>query len=321
MNVKEKIELISRNTVEIIKEEELKKLLETKKSPAVYCGYEPSGEVHLGHMVTALKLIDLEKAGCKVKVLFADWHAWLNKKGDWKTINENVKLWSKAFKKIGLKKADYVVGSSFQRKTQYIEDILTLSLHTTINRGLRSMQEIARDVENASISQAIYPLMQVADIKHLGLDIAQSGIEQRKIHMLARENMQFINHKAPVLVHTPLINSLSGPGKKMSSSEPNSFISVRDKPEVIKKKLSKAFCTEGVTENNPVLEITKLIVFPTSGMLEVKRAEKFGGNIKFNSYQELETAFAKKELHPMDLKNALATSLTEILAPIRKVFS
>lgn len=320
MDLVEKMALISRNTEEVVRESELERLLSEKKKPIAYCGYEPSGEVHMGHMITVTKLADLERAGFKVKVLFADWHAWLNKKGSMEEIRELVKLWEKAFRKLGLKDPEFVRGSSFQKEKSYIEDVFRLSRDTTINRGLRAMQEVARDAENASVSQAIYPLMQVVDMKHLGIDVAQSGIEQRKIHMLARESLESLGYKKPVLVHTPLVNSLNGPGTKMSSSEPSSIISVRDSEDLIGKKIAKAHCEEGKPEGSAVLEIARLFVFPHKGSFEVNRPEKFGGNVKFNDYEELEKSFREKKLHPADLKNALGGYLGELLAPVRKGF-
>jgi tyrosyl-tRNA synthetase len=319
MDLKEKMNLIEENSVELITKEEIEKLLEEKKHPVTYCGYEPSGEVHLGHLVTAIKLMQMEKAGFKIKILFADWHAFLNKKGSKKEIADNVILWKKVFTKLGLKEPEFVLGSSFQKKEDYIEDLLKLSLNTTINRGLRSMQEIARDINNAVISQAIYPLMQINDIKHLKVDVAQSGIEQRKIHMLARELMPKIGYKKPSFVHTPLIDSLLKPKTKMSSSNASTLISVRDSGKEIQKKISKAYCVEGDT-SNALMQIMKLVVFPKKNYIEVKRQKKFGGNIQFNSFSELEKAFAEKKLHPLDLKNSLANELTEILEPVRKLF-
>src|SRR3989344_1170118 len=317
MDIQEKISLISNNTVEVVTQEDLKKLLETNKKPIAYCGYEPSGEVHLGHLVTITKLTELEKAGVKVKVLLADWHAFLNRKGDWALIHKTAKEWETVFNQLGLKNAEYVLGSSFERKSEYIDDVLSLSSHVTINRGMRSMQEVSRDIENAYISQAIYPLMQIVDIKHLKVDIAQAGIEQRKIHMLGREVFDLINYKKPVYVHTPLINALQGEGK-MSSSLKDSLISVRDNDDAIKKKISKAYCPEGIVEKNPVLEICRLVIFPRVETLEIKRPAKFRGNAEFSSFEELQKSFAAKQLHPMDLKNAVAGQLIEILKKVKK---
>ena len=118
MKAEEKFSLLTRNVAEIIGEEKLKDLLK-KKNPIVYVGYEPSGDIHIGHYVGVLKLKDFEDAGFKVKILLADWHAWLNKKGDWKFIDEQVKKWEKAFKKIGLKNPEIIVGTSFQKKSSY----------------------------------------------------------------------------------------------------------------------------------------------------------------------------------------------------------
>src|SRR3989344_4831791 len=92
----------------------------------------------------------------EIKKLFADWHTWLNKKGEWSFIHEMIKKWEKAFKALGLEKAEYVLGSSFQRTQAYMDDLLTLSLNTTVNRSLRSMQEVARYFEHATVSQMIY---------------------------------------------------------------------------------------------------------------------------------------------------------------------
>lgn len=315
----DKLELIKRNTVEIINEDNIPKLLK-KKSPVTYCGYEPSGEIHLGHLVTITKLMDLAKAGFHVKILLADWHAFLNQKGDWDFINEQVKIWKAGFIAAGLKDAEFVVGSSFQRKQEYIDDVFSIATKVTINRALRSMQQVARDIENAKVSQVLYPFMQIADIKHLNVELVQAGIEQRKIHMLGSEMFETIKYKTPVYVHTPLISSLKGPGSKMSSSDKESFISIRDSEESIKAKLNKAHCIAGEKNENPVLEIAKLIVFPRFDNFVVKRPEKFGGNLEFNSYEELEKAFVAKKLHPLDLKNSLAGYLAEIIEPIRKKF-
>ena len=177
MEQSEQLHLLTRNTAEVIGEEKLSEVL-SKKKPVVYCGYEPSGEMHLGHLVTITKLIDFQKAGFHVKVLLADWHAWLNRKGDWKFIGEQVLLWEKKFRAAGLTDAEFVVGSSFQRSPLFIDDVMQLSLKTTMNRALRSMVMVARDLENAHVSQVIYPLMQIADIKHLGVDVVTAGLEQ-----------------------------------------------------------------------------------------------------------------------------------------------
>jgi len=316
MDINDKIELIKRNTVEIVTEPELLELLKKKKNPVVYCGYELSGPMHLGHFVTITKLMDFEKAGFKVKVLLADIHSFLNRKGSEEEIKKGVENWKKTIKAIGLK-AEVVLGSSFQFDKEYQLDVMRLAQALTVNRGIRSMQEIARDVENATISQIWYPLMQVADIKYLGADVAEGGLEQRKVHMIGKDTIKI--HKHPfVAVHTPLISSLKGPGKKMSRSIPGTGVSVIDSPEVIKKTLRDAYCPERVIEENSILQIAKLIIFPRISNFKVERPAKFGGNLEFDDYNSLEEKYAEGKLHPLDLKNAVIEYLEQIIAPIRE---
>ena len=44
----------------------------------------------------------------------------------------------------------------------------------------------------------------------------------------------------------------------------------------------------------------------------VQRAEKFGGTVRFTTYKELAEAYAKEEVYPLDLKNAVATELNKV---------
>jgi len=316
MNLDEKLALIKRNTEEIITEKELLDLLKKKKTPRVYCGYEPSGPLHLGHFVTITKLMDFKKAGFHVVILLANIHALLNMKGGEKEIEREVDNWKKTIKAIGID-AEVVLGSDFQFKKEYQFDVMKLAQDSTINRGLRAMQEVARDIENARISQLWYPLMQIADIKHLRLDVALGGIEQRKIHMMGREFEKTLNHRF-IAIHTPLITSLKGPGQKMSKSIPGSGISITDSLEEIKKTIKNAYCPAQEIKENPILQITQLIIFPLFGHIEIKRSEKFGGNASFKDYKELEFDYASGRIHPLDLKNAVIDYLWRIIEPIRK---
>lgn len=304
-------ELVTRNTVEVVTDEELRALID-RPVRRVYTGYEPSGEIHLGHMVTVNKLMDLQQAGFEVTVLIADLHAFLNRKGTMEEIRETAEYNRRCFEGLGLRGANYVLGSDVQLTPEYELAVLELSQAITLNRAKRSMDEVGRQMDNPTVSQMVYPIMQMVDIATLGVDAAVGGIDQRKIHMLAREHLPSIGYPAPVCIHTPIINGLDG--KKMSSSAGN-VISVADSEEDIKKKMKKAFCPPEV-ENNPVLEILRYHVFPRAGAVAIRRPEKFGGDCEFAAYEDLERAYAAGEIHPLDLKNAAVAHLIDILAPV-----
>jgi len=309
--------LIERESKEIVTRQELDELLKEKDSPVAYCGYEISGPVHIGTLIALLKQKDFLDAGCRVKVLLADVHTRLNRKGSTEWINQMIEYWETCFKSMGLEDAEYINGSSFQFNDEYVKDVLELGLNSTLNRALRSMQEVARDVEHARVSQVIYPLMQIADIKALDVDIAYGGIEQRKIHMLAREILPEIGYKKPVCLHTPLLCSLKGPESKMSSSKPDTLIMVHDEPDSIKEKIDSAYCPPEI-EGNPIIQICEYILFPHVGSLEIERPEKYGGDVEYDSFPKLKQDYLSSELHPQDLKNTVGRQLSEFLKPIRE---
>jgi len=306
-------ERATRNTVEVVTGEELRSLL-NKPVKTVYAGYEPSGEIHLGHLVTINKLVDLQAAGFEVIVLLADLHAFLNRKGTMERVLELADYNRRCFEGVGLKNVKYVLGSDLQLTREYDLLVLQLSQQITLNRAMRSMDEVGRQMDHPTVSQMIYPLMQAADIAMLGVDAAVGGIDQRKIHMLAREHLINFGYGAPVCIHTPIINGLDG--KKMSSSQGN-YISIADSEDEIKKKCQKAFCPPEIVEN-PVLQIFQHHVFPKLPQVTVRRPEKFGGDRVFTRFGELEQAYQKGEVHPLDLKKSVAECLIEIFEPVRE---
>ncbi|MHA1861232.1 MAG: tyrosine--tRNA ligase, partial [Candidatus Ranarchaeia archaeon] len=83
MDLKAKMQLCLRGTQEVISKQDLEQVLETKKTPNAYIGFEISGLVHLGTgLIQGGKLLDLHRAGCNIIVLLADWHSWINNKLD-----------------------------------------------------------------------------------------------------------------------------------------------------------------------------------------------------------------------------------------------
>jgi tyrosyl-tRNA synthetase len=86
------------------------------------------------------------------------------------------------------------------------------------------------------------------------------------------------------------------------------------------QKLRKAYCPEGVTKDNPVLEMCKYIIFPSTDTFHIHRPEKYGGDLSFDTYSALEQAFSDRQVHPLDLKNAAAAHLNDILKPVRTYF-
>ena len=146
MNIEEKIQLIEEGTLEVIDKEELKEVLK-KDHPIAYTGYEPSGKIHLGHAVTVQKLKTLQKLGFKIKILLADYHAFLNGKGSVEEIAETAEYNKRCFQGLGLADdTEYILGSSFQTGSEYTNDVYQLATLTTLKRAKRSMDQVSSHI-------------------------------------------------------------------------------------------------------------------------------------------------------------------------------
>jgi tyrosyl-tRNA synthetase len=319
MDLEERKELVLKNSEEIIEEYELKQILKEKEAPKAYVGYETSGPVHLGHWISVRKMLDLQKAGFTPLILWADLHTYLNKKGEEEWIQEMIEYWQATFEALGLD-AEYVKGREFQELDEYFHDILTMMQKTTITRGERAMQHDLRDKENVYISQITYPLMQALDIVHLDVDLAVAGIEQRKIHMLAREQLPKLGYDKPTCLHWPLLSSLAGDGDKMSSSKKGTMFPLHADPSRIRETLEDAYCPQGEVEDNPVIEICKFFIFGADKELHIERKDEYGGDLHYEEFEEMAEDFKSGELHPLDLKNAVADEVVERFEPVREHF-
>ncbi len=325
MDKNSRFNLVKRNTVEIITEEELKKLLSSDKTPTVYLGTAITGKPHIGYLAWAIKLSDFLKAGFNVKLLLADLHGALDGT-PWNLLEKRYDYYSKViplmFKCIGAdtKNLEVVKGSKFQFDRDYVFDLLKLSTHTTVHDATKAASEVVKFGENPKLSGIIYPLMQALDEQYLDVDIQYGGIDQRKILVFAREMLPKIGYKPRIELMTPLIPGLIG--KKMSASDPKSKVDLLDDEQTVNEKVAGAYCEAGIIEDNGVLAFLKYVIMvlkqDKKEPFVVERPAKFGGNVIFRSYEELEAAFVAKKLHPQDLKNALARELNRLLEPIRK---
>ncbi|MEM5772610.1 MAG: tyrosine--tRNA ligase [Candidatus Aenigmatarchaeota archaeon] len=342
MDLEERFQLVKSVGEEIITEDELKQLLETKEHPVAYDGFEPSGLAHIAFGIFRPMLIeDLLKAGIHFKLYLADYFAWINNKlgGDLEKIKLAGEYFIEVWKAAGVdtKKVEFVWASDLASRKEYWKKVILIAKNVTVNRANRALSIMGRKAgELKEVAQYFYPAMQVADIFELQVDICQLGLDQRRANMLAREIGPKLGWWKPVVVSHHMLMGLEGVkqpegfdeikaidiaiSSKMSKSKPSSAIFMHDSREEIFKKIKNAYCPEKVAENNPVLDYTKHLIFRKFKSMKVERPLKFGGAIEFKSYEEVEKAFKQGELHPLDLKNAVADYLDQMIKPVRDHF-
>ncbi len=355
----ERADLVERNTQELLSRDELLRLMDAGGELRHYIGFEISGRIHLGTgLVSTGKIKDFMEAGFRCSIFLADWHTWINDKlgGDPEVIARVGTGYFKEGMRAGLMcvgadpdAVNFVLASElYAERPDYWATVIGVSKHTTLARMQRSITILGRgEGDNVDFAKLIYPAMQAADIFAQGVHLAHAGMDQRKAHVIARDVATQMplnqikdgagNVVKPMAVHHPLILGLSKPpvwpipedkrrdvlsAMKMSKSNPNSAVFIHDDPDLIRKKVFKAFCTPGDIEFNPVLNWIERLTFGLGDTeLVVNRSAENGGALTFADYSEVAEAFSSGALHPMDAKAALADRLIDRLEPARKHFA
>ena len=326
MDRADRLDLVTRHTAEVVTAAELESLL-AEGSPSAYIGYAPTGEMHIGHFTTMRKLADFLRAGVDVTVLVADLHAHLDdEKSPFELLDARSTYYRVAIE--GMIDAaggdpdeiEFVRGTDFELDEEYALELYRMLAETTISRAQRAASEVVRESESPNLGGLVYPLMQSLDVKALEADIAYGGIDQRGIYMLSREILPDHGWTEPVCVFAPLLAGLQG--GKQSASDPSSAVYLTDDDETVAAKIDDAYCPMGETENNGVLEYVEYLLFPILSERDepfvVERPEKYGGDLVYEDYPDVEADFVSEELHPADLKSAASTYISEVIAPVRE---
>jgi len=319
----DKYNLITRNLQEIIGDDELKSLLKKKTTPSVYWGTMPTGSISIAYFFPMLKIADFLKAGLKVKILLADLHAALDSV-PWDILEKRYKYYEEAIitilKTIGvdISKLEFIKGSELQLNDKYFHDLLKLSTFSGVRDATKAASEVVKLGDSPKLSGIIYPLMQALDEEYLGVDIQFGGMDQRKIMVFAREFLPKIGYKPRVELINPLIRGLVG--EKMSSSIEATKIDLLDSEKDVLRKINKADCVAGSPDNG-IMALLKYFIFIIKGdkneKFVIERPEKYGGNLVYNSYEEVEKDFISKKLHPMDLKTGVVKEINILLKNFR----
>ena len=326
-----------RNSAEVITEDELRGLISSAQPLTHYIGFEISGYVHIGQgIMSALVMKDLTTLGVKCTVWLADWHTSINDKLD--GTKETAARIGRGYFTEAIKACFIAVGGDPEKiefrlaseeyaksPMEYWERVVTIMQHTSQARLNRSITIMGREEGiDADGAKLLYPAMQAADAFYLKTDIAHAGTDQRKAYVIMRDTAAQVapDEQKPVVLLHHLLPGLTSPQGKMSKSDPASAIFVHDSEQVIRTKIKKAYAAEKDAANNPVIHWARHLLFwNRTSPFCVKREEQHGGDIEFDSFEDLKEAYASGGLHPTDLKNAVAEELISLLAPVREHFA
>jgi tyrosyl-tRNA synthetase len=351
--VERKYQLITQELEEILgSPETIKKIIKVRPY-RIYWGTAPTGEIHIGYLKPMIKLIDFLMADCDVQILIADIHAFLdNMKSTPEQLLSRVEYYQKVIKNIiiglggDVSRISFIVGSKFQYNPDYRRDEDRATAITSVKECQKAGAEVVKKSDNPILASLRYPILQALDEEYLGVDSQFGGSDQRKIFTLAQDLLPKLGYKKRSHLMNPMIKALSKisneentSGGKMSASTDGDSVNIKidilDTPNVVRKKIATAFCEPyNVTDNTP-MDLLEHIIFPLlqrkGGLFVVNRSEKYGGVKTYENITQVKEDFAykptdmdnpeeiQKNLHPTDLKNGIAHSLSSFLTPIQNL--
>jgi tyrosyl-tRNA synthetase len=321
------IKIIRDRMEEIIGEEELVEKLRKGKMLHCYWGTAPTSPPSFAYFLPLLKLKELVKCNFIVTILLADVHSYMDKgMGEYDRTMERTMFYELVLKSmlstIGIeeKSVRFVKGSDYQFDRKFCMDLLRMSAFTTVGVATKASSETVKRGDkdkDCLISHLLYPMMQSLDETYLSADLELGGRDQRKILTFSRDNIQKLGYEKCAYVITPLIPSLRGKNKKMSSSDPNSKLSFMDSDEEISVKIQRAFCVDmdSSMDSNPILGIIRHILFPFFEKLELQLDAN--ARLEYDTYDKLLVDWTKGSLLSQGLKQLAIKYVIQLIGPVR----
>lgn len=300
--------------------------------PVIISGIQPSGKLHIGNYLGALKnFVELQESG-KYQCFFfiADLHSLTE---EYNLVEKKAQILDTAISYLaaGLtpKKSNLFIQSHVTGHTELSWILNTITPMGELSRMTQFKDKSERMEANVGLFS--YPVLMAADILLYNSAFVPVGDDQDQHLELTRTLARKFNNRfgeafiEPKALHTatPRVMSLDEPTKKMSKSRPAGCLFIDDEPEVIKKKVMAAVTDSGSEiifnpEKKPGISNLLLIVSALTGVDIPSLEKQFQGN----NYGQFKSAVATIISDHFDAfrkaKAKLVKKPTSALAPFNK---
>lgn len=284
--------------------------------PSLLSGIQPTGKLHIGNYLGALKnFVELQDSG-KYECRFAivDLHS-LTEDFDPKEKSGQVLDLAADFLAAGIdpKRSVLFRQSDVPWHANLAWVFMTLAPMGELERMTQFKEKSGAQKKNVNAGLFVYPVLQAADIllyKPAVVPVGEDQLQHLELtRTLARKFNQRFGKTFPepkaLLTKTPRVMSLDDPSKKMSKSRPAGCLFLDDTPEEIKKKIFRAVTDSGS-------EIT----FDEARKPAVSNLLFIFSEISGEPVPVLEKRFKGKGY--AEFKSALAETVADHFAPFRK---
>lgn len=288
----------------------LKQTMATK--PVTLSGMRPTGPLHLGNYLGALKnFVELQQHYTSF-FMIADEHALDTEVTGEKRL-EYVRELGAEYVAAGIdpKRATIFVQSLVPEHTELAWLFGALVPVGELERMTQFKDKSAAGTANVTAALLNYPTLMAADILLYKPAIVPVGDDQAQHLEISRYIARRFNRKygdvfpepKPLYTDAPRVMSLTDPERKMSKSEPSGCLFLTDSPELIREKIKKAVtATAAGGEMSPGVK-NLFVMLKACGDAE--------------TYKRLEREESYGTIRYRDLKEAVAEAVISELAPFQ----
>ncbi len=302
MTPEEQLEIIKRNTVEIITEEELMRKLERsyreKKPLCCKLGFDPSApDLHLGHAVVLHKIKDFQDLGHEVTIILGDFtgrigdptgRSEMRRQLTEEEVMANSRTYQEQLFKILHPEKTRVVFNSAWFNEMTFDRVIELASKYTVARMLEreDFSRRYREGHAIGIHEFFYPLMQGFDSIVIEADVEFGATEQKFNILMGRHLQKEYGQEQQVALLCPILIGTCG-RQKMSKSVGN-YVGISESPDDIYGKIMS------------LPDEYMLDYFHLATQLEPREVEAISEGL------------AKGALHPRDAKMRLAWEIVNL---------
>jgi tryptophanyl-tRNA synthetase len=261
--------------------------------PRILSGVQPSGDLHIGNYIGALKQwVDLqddyENYFCVV-----DHHAITTPQNPEDLRRRTLEI-AKWYLAVGIdpEKSTIFVQSHVPAHTELAWILATMTKIPEMERMTQFKDKSAKNAKNINIGLFTYPILMAADILLYNANLVPVGDDQTQHLEFARTIAKRFNNKYDELLTIPeqftppqgaRVMSLADPANKMSKSDkkPNGMILLTDDADTIKRKIKKAVTDSGeeivYSDKKPALKNLLTIYSAFSGQPIEEIVEHYSG--------------------------------------------
>lgn len=280
----------------------------------IFSGIQPSGVVHLGNYLGAMKNWAKLQDGNDAIFCVVNYHAitvdYPQDEMPQRIINAAKDILASG---VDPQKSIIFLQSDVKEHTELAWLLNTITPMGELNRMTQYKEKTQKHEERVGLFD--YPVLMAADIMIYKAEGVPVGEDQVQHVELARDLVRRFNTKfgetfpepKPLLTEAKRVMSLSGSGKMSKSDTPNSYIAMTDESDVISKKIASAVTDDGRADEISSATINLINLY--SEFAGTEAADKFmeqrkAGTIKYSEFKPALAEAIIKELEPFQKHRA-----------------